>query len=216
MSPAERRDSSNRLLRRAGIPTADVLPLIESEAEVSVRTRDEVLRRLLALWAVAGAANLPDVSFFRDFMKEHDLEAWLSPTERAFLFAPNPTEQQRIHGSWQLEPLYFLAWAAGLVETISLPTKHSTLEDVLEIFPRPGLEDSDRLRNTIAVRTTTELLDWADLHYRAHWAMRDEQLRGRRSPAGLVGGAVMEWHKAANWMICYEGEEDWDDVPTDT
>jgi hypothetical protein len=59
-------------------------------------------------------------------------------------------------------------------------------------------------------------MNWADLLYRTHWAVREAQLHDRDSPSSLVPGAVMEWHKTANWMTCYEGEDDWDHVATDT
>lgn len=216
MTPDARRSLSNFRLRVLGVPIAEHLPLIEDESEIELRSPEEVLRRLVALWAVAGAANMPEVSFFCEYVKNNGLGDWLSDTERAFLFSANPDRQQRVHCSWQVEPLFFLSWCAGLVSELELPRQQSDVGGVLDLFPRPGAEDLQRLREAITVRPKVELLNWADLLYRAHWAVREADLRRREAPAGLVPGAVMEWHKAANWMIRYEDEEDWDNVPTDT
>jgi hypothetical protein len=216
MTPEARREKSNRLLTKHGLPVAESLPLIEEDAAVSLRSAEEVLRRLVGLWAVAGAAHLPKETFFRDYIKSNDLTAWLSKSESDFLFAAKPSEQARIHYGWQTEPMYFLAWCAGLIPTIKLPFDQSTVESVLPLFPEPGSESLERLRKKITLQSKAELMDWADLLYRTHWAVRDAQIHGRSAPGGLVSGAVMEWHKAVNWMTCYDSEDDWDHVATDT
>jgi hypothetical protein len=216
MTPLQRKETSNVLLSKHGIPVSESLPLIEDEVGVSLRSTEELLHRLIALWAVTGSAHLPEVDFFRTYVRDAQLEGWLSRREHRFLFSEDPAQQERVHFGWQLEPLFFLSWCGGLIPTISLPFQQSDMSSVLGLFPLQSSPTLDRLKAALSLRPTPEVLNWADLLYRAHWAVRESQLRGRGSPARLVPGAVMEWHKAANWMTGYEEEDDWDDVATDT
>jgi hypothetical protein len=52
-SPEQRKANSERVLIARGIPINPHLPLIESDDDVTLRAEDEVLSRLIALWAVA-------------------------------------------------------------------------------------------------------------------------------------------------------------------
>ncbi len=215
MTPAQRKQNSESVLKRHAIPINSSLPLIESEDDVSLRTTDELLRRLVALWAVAGTAFLRENDFFRRYIVENNLIGWLSASERDFLLVERPTQQQLIHASWQLEGLYFLAWCGGLVDQLKIPSTESSVESFMHLFPQEG-ESLARLHGAISVRSLHEVLDWADLLYRLHWAVRDAQLRGSPSPSAIKGGVVQEWHRAVNWMTRYEDEDDWDAVATDT
>jgi Domain of unknown function (DUF4272) len=58
MTPEERKFASETLLREHGVAINPTLPLIESDDEVVLRSRDEVLQRFVALWAVVGSAFL--------------------------------------------------------------------------------------------------------------------------------------------------------------
>lgn len=216
MTPETRREASIAHLKNLGVAVSPALPLIEDDGEVIVRDPEDLLRRLVALWAVAGAANLPEVRFFREFIQDHDLSNWLSSSESDFLFSESPSDQQRVHFSWQIEPMYFLGWCGGLVPQLVLPRGPSSVEAMLPLFPNPNAPDLTRLRAALVVRPKVQLMDWADLLYRTHSALREAQLHCRDSPASLVPGAVMEWHKSVNWMTCHEGEDDWDHVATDT
>jgi hypothetical protein len=52
--------------------------------------------------------------------------------------------------------------------------------------------------------------------YRLHWAARNAKLTGSAELNGIDGGVFQEWHRAVNWMIRYDSENDWDQVGTDT
>jgi hypothetical protein len=215
VNPELRKQKSETELARHAIPINPTLPLIESDGQVALRTADELFQRLVALWAVAGTAFLRNNDFFRRYMIANDHVSWLSTEERDFLLAEQPTEQQIIQASWQLEGLYFLAWCGGLVDELTIPSKESSVEPFMHLFPREG-EDLTRLRDALSVRSVSEVLDWSDLLYRLHWAVRDARLRGSQSPSGVKAGVVQEWHRAVNWMTRYEEEDDWDAVATDT
>lgn len=215
MTPQARKTASERLLRSHGIAVNDDLPLIEAEDEVELRSPEEVLRRLVALWAVVDKAFLGNDSETADYIKAHGLQSWLSPVELEFLCTVEPSARDTIHFSWQLEALFFIAWAAGLLDSGELPTTESSVKSILPLFPS-GSELPDRLRAAIRLRSKTEVLDRADLLYRLHWTVRDAHLNAAPEIEGINGGVVQEWHRAVNWMIRYESEDDWDQVGTDT
>ncbi|MBQ5942237.1 DUF4272 domain-containing protein [Massilia sp. AB1] len=215
MTPAQRQAASEALLREHGIPINPQLPWIEDEHEVRLRSADELCRRLAALWGVVGTAMLRENDFFEDYFSIGDRRSWLSNDEARFLFDDEPVEEDYIRFSWRLEALYFLAWCGGLVEQIGLPRSEASAREFLHFFPEDEA-DPVALAAAVRVRPVGEILDWSDRLYRLHWAVRDAHLNGRPTPGGIEPGVVFEWHYAVNWMTRYDGEDDWDEIGTDT
>lgn len=215
MSPHDRKATSESKLRAIGVPVNNHLPPIEAEHEVELRSPDEVMRRLIALWAVVDKAFLGSESEAKNYIVAHEMQSWLSNIELKFLLDDRPSKRDGIHFSWQLEALCFLAWCAGLLACSEIPTEESSVRSILNLFPA-GSEEPDRLRAAIRLRDKREALDRADLLYRLHWAVRNGALTGAQVPNGIDGGVVQEWHRAVNWMIQYDAEDDWDNVGTDT
>lgn len=215
MTAEARRAASEALLRERGIPVNPQLPMIENEDDVTLRPEDALWHRLVALWGVVGVATLGRNAYFKEYFSVGERRAWLSSDEAAFLFADAPAEADVIRFSWRLEAMVFLAWCGGLVDALPLPEQASSVEAVLPLYPH-DLGDASMLRQALRLRGKAEILDWADLLYRLHWAVRDAQLHGRAPPPGVNPGMVLEWHHAVNWMICYGDEDDWDAVSTDT
>jgi hypothetical protein len=85
----------------------------------------------------------------------------------------------------------------------------------MKLFPQ-DLEEPKALQAAIKIRAKDEIVAWADLLYRLHWAVRDARLNGGQPLEMLNGGVVQEWHLAVNWMTRYGNEDNWDDVGTDT
>lgn len=215
MSPQERKSISESKLLALGVPVNEHLPVIEAERDVEVRSQEEVLRRLVALWAVVDKAFLKAASETATYISSNGMDAWLSKVEREFLFDKTPNERDAIHFSWQLEALYFVAWCAGLLECGEVPNEESSVKPILDLFPS-GAEKPVRLRSALRLRSKREILNRADILYRLHWAVRNGKLTGSGAPDGINGEVVQEWHRAVNWMIQYDSEDDWDQVGTDT
>jgi Domain of unknown function (DUF4272) len=215
MSPRDRKAVSELKLRALGVPVNEHLPVIEAECDVEVRSQEEVLRRLVALWAVVDKAFLKSESETAVYISSNEMESWLSKLEREFLFDDKPNERDAIHFSWQLEALYFVAWCAGLLECSEVPKVESSVKPILDLFPN-GAERPERLRGAIRLRSKREVLDRADILYRLHWAVRNGELNDSGAPDGIDSGVVQEWHRAVNWMTQYDSEDDWDQVGTDT
>ncbi len=215
MNPEQRKVVSETLLCRHGLRINQHLPLIEADDAIELRPPDEVLHRLIGLWAVVGAAFLRDSTHFRDYIVQRKLESWLSQQELEFLLSDSRSERDYVRYTWKLECLYFLAWCAGLIEKIDIPAGESSVEPIMHLFPQ-DMEEPSTLEKSLALRTKDEILAWADLLYRLHWAVRDAHLNGTELPPGVKGGVVQEWHLAVNWMTKYGNEDNWDDVGTDT
>jgi hypothetical protein len=215
MTPQQRKAASEQAIRALGIKVNEHLPLIEAEEEIEIRSVEEVLERLIALWAVAGAAMLPGNTYFREYITGNNLQKWLSKRELEFLLSAKQNEHQIIQFSWQLEALYFIAWCAGLIDQIAIPFRESSVKEIMALFPHEQ-EPPDLLRSAIRLRTKSEVLNQADLLYRLHWAVRNARIREEPDQPQVIGGVVQEWHRAVNWMTRYDQENNWDYVATDT
>ena len=69
--------------------------------------------------------------------------------------------------------------------------------------------------NLISMLAGQAALDALDLHYRAHWAVRQAQMEQADPPGGLIPGVVLERHYALNWLVRFE-DAPWDEVDTPT
>ena len=65
------------------------------------------------------------------------------------------------------------------------------------------------------LRDREEIFDQADLIYRYHWAVRNNDLKGIEIPGNLDRSVIMERHYALNWSIDSD-KTDWDDIVTHT
>jgi len=220
MTPENRKLTSETLLHKRGIRINLQLPLTESDEEVCLRSVEEVLRRMVALWCVSGAAaDAIQFQRFRAYVEQHGIAGWLSAAEHDFLLSaagyPADDQLRRSFFKQRQESLFFLAWSAGLVKKLDLPGSASSLKAVLALLPQQD-EAPARLRAAIKLRAKRDILGWSDLLYRLHWAVRHANLIGKPVPGNLDAGVVLQWHRAVNWMTGYEDEDDWDLVGTDT
>ncbi|MBS1661549.1 MAG: DUF4272 domain-containing protein, partial [Bacteroidetes bacterium] len=77
------------------------------------------------------------------------------------------------------------------------------------------LHDLATFRGKAKLRSKKEILDKTDLLLRMHWACEEARLNNKPMPGNLSLDVIMEWHLALNWLIRY-GDQNWDDVTTDT
>lgn len=207
-----RRARSIARLRSEGVPVMEELPVVEGESECRFRTTAEIVDRAVALLVVAsrGAGDPPEV--VAELASRFRTAERYSPAERAFMIDPAPPFETASALSWRFEALLVLTWALGYRDALPSPTAPTDATATVRVY------DGRRLDELVAQahpRTHAELLDFADLLYRYHWAVVDAGIAGREPPAGLSADVIMEWHQAINWLIGYQGAS-WDDVPTDT
>ncbi|HEX8571807.1 MAG TPA: DUF4272 domain-containing protein [Allosphingosinicella sp.] len=207
-----RKEWAESVLRAEGIPVNPHLPMIESEAETTLRTADEVANRLRALVAAGfKASESPDQALVDSIVAERGLRPLFTPEEAAFIDDPDPDEAARIRFSWRCEAAWVLLWALKHVDGQLGPPR-----DLCDVPFLAGTVYRDVDLASRGLRPANDILNEADLTYRCHWAVRQAALDGKPPPVGLHPGVTMERHHALNWLIGYNDGADWDEVTTDT
>lgn len=214
------KDQSERRARSEAVCKANGIPVyknpnslfVEPEENVTLRTQDEVVDRALALCYIGLKSEGLDQEQLDKMDKDYRISAKLSPNEKAYATAKQPTEQQKIDGLWRYESLHVLLWAFGYVDSLSYPDKICNVGDDVKIIYE--LKESG-FRQKARLRTKKEILDQADLILRFDWACVSANLEGQPMPGRLDKGVVFERHHTLNWLIRYMNQN-WDDVTTDT
>jgi hypothetical protein len=211
----QRKVATEEALAARKLHPAATLPPVVAEAELRLRTPQEVGRRAIALMAVAIRAEslasgnaLPLAELER---KLPGLRDALSPVETAFLATEEPADTELPQFSWRYESLQTLEWALGLAE---LPWPGQPCDAGLvsrALLDRIKHASSGKLR----LRPAAEILDALDLHYRLHWLVRQARLDGKPLTPGIDPGVVSERHQALNWLSCFENAS-WDETDTPT
>ncbi len=208
-----RKARSEAILTAEGVPFIAWLPLVEDEGDYRPRSAEEIVGRAYALTLVAYKASTGDHEGANDAYAQVKDRVILSPSEIDFLRDPQPSDQDRIHFSWQSEAAYPLFWMLGYVDALGRPEN--------QIDPDPMVllvsgRTFDELVAGARLRPQAEMLDALDLTYRYHWAVRQAGLDGALPPAKLNPDVLMERHKGLNWLVRYNDDASWDDVTTDT
>ncbi|MFS2135150.1 DUF4272 domain-containing protein [Duganella sp. Dugasp56] len=211
-----RKARSDELLAAYKIMVPATLPPLVSEPELRLRTPEDVLRRMLALFVVAIRAEslAGGRAIAVDDLQERFPPAFagLTDAERAYLAQEEPSEQETAQFLWRYEAILVLQWVLGLQDALPFA---DAICDVAAISRTVIERGTDGLRKQLAMRPAGELLDALDLHYRLHWATRQAILKKTPAPAGLNDGVLQERHLALNWLVRFE-DRDWDDVDTPT
>lgn len=207
-----RKRKSEEQLQRLSVPVNKHLPYVEAEQYTEVRTKEEIVDRIIPLTiAAAKALGAPD-DFLEETTEEFQAAALFTNEERQFMMAAILPEQAKINFSWKLECIWILMWSIDLVPELGMPDQTCDVDLVLEMI----LESSrTELLHKAELKPKSMILDGIDFIYRAHWAVRDAQLNGTEIPAVFDEGVVYERHYALNWLVHYM-DQTWDEISTDT
>jgi hypothetical protein len=215
VTPAQtaRKLRSQSILKAEGVPFIDWLPAVEDVADYRPRSTEEIAARAYALTLVAYKATTNDhEGANRAYAAVKDRVA-LSPSEADFLRDPAPSNQDRVHFSWQSEAALPLFWMLGYVDALARPEVQNDPDPMVRLISGQSF---DALIAGARLRPQADMLDVLDLTYRYHWAAVDARINERDAPAGLNPDILMERHKALNWLVRYNADASWDDVTTDT
>ncbi len=199
-------------LKAEKVPLIDHLPVIETVAESTRRTKDEVVRRAIALVIVAVKGETGDSALAYNLVRQFNALGFFTPQEQAFIDNHAPDEQQRTNFAWRYECVNVMLWALQIHSEIKRPEEICDVSALAATLRELG---ADGLFAKGSLRPQPDLLDAADLIYRYHWAVVNARLKGEPAPAGLDSGVVYERHYALNWVTGYM-DQDWDDISTDT
>jgi hypothetical protein len=209
-----RRAQSEAYCRAHGVPyyKNPTAMFTDSEAETNLRTRDQVVDRALALVFIGLKSEGMSPAQLAEIDKAYRISSKLTPDERAYVTASHPTEQQRTDANWRYEGLHVLLWALGYVPSLSYPDRMCEVAPDVKIIH--DLSEA-QFREHAKLRSKKEILDQADLILRLDWACTEARLKKQPAPGELNSEVVVERHHALNWLIQY-GDQEWDDVSTDT
>lgn len=214
MTPELRKEASELQLHKRGIRINVQLHVIEADEEVRLRTPAEVEARLIALWAVSQSAISGERKAMHAYLQAQNLLTLLSTQEIAFLTQETVSETMQQSCRERLHAFHFLAWCAGLLDKIDLSTKPIATEKILQHFTLS--DQATPLTAPLKLRRKTDIMNWADLLYRLHWAVRHATLNDKPSPGNINAAMVREWHQTVNWICNYDDENNWDLVSTET
>lgn len=181
----------------SGIPTPASLPPVIGEAEVALRTADEIAERARGLLAVALRGE--SLGTGEPIPVDALPKATLTPDEQAFMAAPDA--QGIIDAAWRYEALNVLAWSLGWVPELPFPSRTCNVKALVTA-----------VGGDVKLRPVAEILDALDQTYRLHWATVDARLHDRQVD-GVEPGVVVERHHALEWLTSRTA---WDDVQTET
>jgi hypothetical protein len=189
------------------------LPFTEADDEVTLRSKDEIVDRAIALCYVALKGEGVEQQFLDDFESRYNVKDKLSPEEREFAFSSTPSQQQKTNAVWRYESLQVLLWALGYIDKLDYPDSICNVAQVVSVFKT--YKDDQSFRQHVQLRTKKEILDQTDLIYRLDWAVVDARIKNQPAPGKLEAGVVYERHYSLNWLTNYM-EQAWDDISTDT
>lgn len=205
-----RKEWAESVLASEGVPTNPHLPCIQSIAETTLRTTEEISERLRALIVVANKGAGLEQEVVDQWVEGWNARPFLSPKELKFIEDTAPSEQDLISFSWRYEAAWVMLWALGHVEgRLGAPREICDVHTLLTT-----IRDCCKMEGK-GVGSLNQVLVKADLIYRYHWAVRQARISGAPAPAGLNPSVTMERHQALNWLISWD-DSSWDDVPTHT
>ncbi|MBC3936725.1 DUF4272 domain-containing protein [Undibacterium rugosum] len=214
-SPELRKELSELTLHKRGIRINLQLPLIESEDEITLRSEEQLRDRMLALHLCCLVAQPEQQALVHQLITARQLRHSLSAQEASWIeggLSPSALPEFAMHCHYAL---HFLQWATGLQSTPGMPDRAERLAD-LNLTNNLLATEGHTTQVSLRVRSKSDLLDWADLLYRLHWSVRHAHITNKPTPGRLHAASVLAWHQAANWLIAYDNEDNWDLVSTET
>lgn len=207
----ERKKKSEQFLQEKGIMINVNLPFIDSETEVNLRTKEEIIERVYALALIAALGEgVPRDQLER--VKNGLPINELSPYETHLYTKGELTPNEKAIATWRYESMNLLLWALGYVDPLGYP---DTICDVGTIVGLVIHRNRQEFEAGAALKSKAEILDELDKTYRMNWACVQARLSGGEPGGGIHSGIVYERHYALNWLTRYQ-DYAWDDVSTDT
>ena len=190
-----------------GCRVSPSLPLLDEPC--SLRSIDEIFRRLMCLHVTAACAFGLSRTKAKKWIADEGLEQDLERSERDFVYNGSGLPigfQVRIEGMWAL------CWVLGYVERLDF---RNTCDGKF-VYLLPNLKEGVRgreLRSKAVLRSLDDIAAACDLAYCLHWALVEAQIDGSIYPRNLPPHVIVERRRALEWLCSDDG---WDEVEMDT
>lgn len=201
---SERRCKIETRLKGEGVPLNPDIPPVPPANSLRFKDPGEVAERVTALTLVAMKASGMDHDVMQAIVDERDAWEYFTPSERAFMDTPSPSEEQMTQFSHGFESAWALIWALRLVrEPLTTPRSPCIPEKVIEI-----VRDTPDLA-AMRLRTPGRLAEKLEMFQHYNWAIQQAQEQGKRPPAQLNSVVAQERFRAMSWLTCQQDNEDW-------
>lgn len=218
MTPAERKERTEKLLAEKGIGINPNLPLTEPVSEIQLKSLDDICKRAVAaLLSTQIAVELSeqhtdDAASFVNLMKHFGVADSLNNKEKK-LVSGNASQQELTDIVWEYECYWSLVWALGLIEDISDASNICDCLTAIRLVSK--CSDLEDFKSKCKIRSKDEIMAMLDLYYRYHWAVVQHEHSDSSCPVGdLNGDVVFERRRGLEWLVC--DTEDWYDISLDT
>ena len=210
----ERRNQSEAICKEHKVPfyKNPTAMFMDSEEEVTLRTKDEVVDRALALCYTGLKSEGLEKMYLDKMDGAYHIMQKLTPEEKAYALAAFPTEQQTTDANWHYESMHVMLWALGFIDSLNYPSEVCVVAEDSKIIH--DLSET-QFRQKAKLRSKKEILDQADLILRLDWACAEARIGNNPIPGKLNTDVVTERHRSLNWLINYM-QQAWDDVSNDT
>ena len=212
ISSARRKEKSEQELRNLDIPININLPITVNEKEVTLRSKEEIINRVIPLTIVSAKAMGAPSAKIEEFIERYDANELFTAKERVFILEKVPNHNELIKYSWTPECIWVLLWSLNLISEIDAPADMCNADFIFETVLRNSKQE---LLDKSTIKSVSEILDKLDFIYRAHWAIREAQLNHSKIPLALNADVVYERHYTLNWLVNFM-EQEWDEVETHT
>jgi hypothetical protein len=201
------RGESIKAAKMLGVEVPTTLPPLDAGLEM--RSADEAISRVLVMNAVAAAAYGFDKLKAIAWLNQEALTDSLSEQEKRFVFdGVGQPDRFKV----QVEGMWALAWAMEIVSELNF-VKDCDNRFVMTLPNLKQSQSSTDFRKKANPRQLEQVVAACDLAYCLHWAVRQSELTGKRSPGNLKLYVVVERRRALEWLL---SKEAWDEVPLDT
>jgi hypothetical protein len=194
------------------IPSGPDVPPVEGYSRPYGRSARQVAIRAIILQGVAAVGCGVDAGPVVDWFKGQKVWRNVSPTERAFLLASDPSEGERNQARWRQEAEWALLWVVGKVQSLGLPTRCCDTHRLVEEIIPPLGSDIRPFIETARLRPPGVLLGEDDRTYRLWCATFAARRRRQRLPEDLNLQVLYERRYAFEWL---DGNDAWDEVTCD-
>lgn len=214
----ERREKNNLFIKEQKITCYDNLPIVESSADVKMKTLDEICNRAFTCFlAIQVACDVNNnnyeesIEYFKPILEGLNLNQYLNSKEKR-IFDGTYTRQDAIDLDWEYEDLWSLFYALGLVDDITDGGKLCNCDFIIEIMA--SCKNVEEFKNKCKLRDIEEILDMLDLYYRYDWACTEKRIKPETSIANLNPSNVIERRRGLEWLI--SDKADWYEISLDT
>lgn len=210
----ERRNKNNEFIKKQGIKCYEDLSLVESSADVKMKTLDEIANRAFTCFiSIQIACDINNnnyeesVEYFKPILEKLNLSPYLNSKEKRIVDGTY-TMQDAIDLDWEYEDLWSLFYAVGLVDDITDGGKLCDCDFIIKTMS--SCKNVKEFKDKCQLRDIEEILDMIDLYYRYHWACIEKRVNPETNIANLNPSNVLERRRGLEWLI--SNEDDWYDI----